>query len=173
VAEEGPAVVFGELAGESVEASLDLANATNGTYVYNWSRPADGPVQIDYAVSLTSGNESVRVVDGANATLLESVVPTGDLNDTVVIEQAGGGTWTITVLLTDATGSLRMAIQPYEAPPSPDASADTDGNATVHNGTALGNQTADDGAFGIPGFELAALVAAGAVAVALAARRRR
>jgi hypothetical protein len=170
----GGDVLEQELApGDETEFAMELIESTNATSAFNWSRTSDGPVQIDYAASLAAGNASVAVVDGANATVLDVALEAGDANDTVVVEEAAAGNWTITVSFTGAIGNVSMSIQPF-APPSPAAvGPGDDGNATVDNGTALGNQTADDGAFGIPGFELAALVAAGAIAVAASAARRR
>jgi hypothetical protein len=100
----------------------------------------------------------------------------GTAADEQVAEGAQTGNWTVTVELNETVGTITIGIAAYaasepEAEPTGDSTPGD--NATADNGTALGNQTADSGGFGIPGFELAALVGAGAIAMALAARRRR
>jgi hypothetical protein len=171
----GPEVVQETLEeGPEAAVALSLGNATNATYVYNWERDGEGPVQIGYQASLATGNASVTVADAANTTVLEAEFAAGDSNDTVTVEESTAGNWTITIVLADATGDLSVSIRPL-LPPEPVTTPAAEGNATAEddNGTALDNQTADSGGFGIPGFELVALVAAGAIAMALAARRRR
>lgn len=167
--EAGDEVVEETLApGTDAEIALDFANATNATHRYSWDAAINGTVQVDYNITLTAGTVAVRVVDGANETLVNVTVD-GSAEESASVDSATSGNWTVEVVAVGAVGTVALTVGAVDETPLSDAPPVEDGNETAE---PVGNATAeDDGAF-VPG-PGAPLVAVSLLTATLLVRRRR
>lgn len=160
-------------------ASIQLASArTNATHQYEWPSPG-GALELKVSdATRTGGNATIRVLDGANATLANVT-----FNGTAVTKALSGaaGNWTIEVVLQDYSGTLQIAIAPPSATTSNSASVSGTGQGSSGtggtgssgagtNGTG-GNSTSFGGGKDSPGPALPLLL--GALAIVALVRRRR
>jgi hypothetical protein len=170
----GPETFEETLEGETATVELMFNETTNATYLYHWNATAEGPLQVAWSSNLTNGSVSLVVTDAANETVVEQTLWEAAMGD-LVVDAPAAGNWTLRLDARNATGNVSVSIAPY-TPPAPEPVPEPmNQTAPDDNGTALetGQPADDEGALGIPGFELAALVAAGAIAVAASAARRR
>ncbi len=160
------------LTGATAHLNLSAAAPTNATHHYNWTT-ALAKQRLTVVADVLAGNATLRIVDGANATL-KQVALAGNLTE----DLAGApGNWSITIELAGFRGNVTADIGPVPAPTATSSSSTSGsksgtGTKSATSTTASGNATGDGGKKDTPG--VAAPVAGLAVlAVAVALRRRR
>lgn len=152
------------LEGATAHIALSLATPANATHVYRWSTDLAAQ-QLRISARLAAGNASLRIQDGANATVHNGTIR---LNVTEALHGAPGN-WSVTVVLQAFQGDVNVDIGPMPAGGAATGSSSRTGSGSS-TGNATGNAT-DDGKKDTPGPWLPAVL--GTLALVAALRRRR
>lgn len=165
----------GNLTGPEASSAQSFANTTTATFQYSW---ATNLTAAEATVDATVGNGSVslRVVDGAGATVLNRTF-NQTANTTLGIPHASAGNWSIVVAYSNFTGQFRFAV----GAPAPAASESGSGSESSAPSITEGSGANDDnrtGTFplrkddkGTPGLGVPLLLAVTAAAAVLVRRR--
>lgn len=165
-------VIEHQLNGTAGKITLSAAEPTNATHVYSWTTNLT-TLQLDILGGVASGNLTISILDGANATVHNGTY-TGNVSQEVT---AAAGNWTFTVTLESFTGNLTIEagpLKPETAPGSESGTGTRPATSTTSGTQDAGNGTAkdDEGSKDTPATALPALLGAVAAAVILARRRR-
>lgn len=147
-----------------------FGNVTTATYVYHFVATLDG-ASLSYNVTGT-GNVTLQVTDGANATVLNQTLA-APAQGNASLAGAVAGNWTYRLDYASFNGTVTLdLVAPASSDGAPQAPGTTSSSSATTTATAAGNGTADADAeeqAPAPGPVLVAIVVA---AVAWAARRR-
>ena len=152
------------LDGATAHVALSLATPTNATHVYRWTTDLAAQ-QMRVSARLAAGNASLRVVDGANATVHNATIGANATKDL----RGAPGNWTITVVLQSFRGDVSVDIGPVPGGGAT-GSGTSSKSGTSSPTNATGNATGD-GKKDTPGPWLPAVL--GTLALVAALRRRR
>jgi MYXO-CTERM domain-containing protein len=153
--------VYTTLTNSTVAIAQAFTNATTRLYVYNWTQgPASASIHL---AARGSGNLTVQVKDGANATVFQSRLATIDTTANLTVKP---GRWTLTLNYTQFKGNVTLSVKPWTPPPTSTPSSSSTSRNTTATPTPSTSTTKGTPGLGWP-------LAVAGLGAALAARRRR